>query len=125
LQEIKAQQSDLDESFMNPGRYKGYFHFAQKKGYSGTGIYTPHRPDGVVTGFGVPEFDDERRYTALRFGKRWIISVYFPSGSASEERQASKFRFLEAFLPYLQKLRDTGCEIILCGDINIAHQKSI
>jgi len=123
LQEIKAQANDLGEEFTKPGSYQGYFHFAQKKGYSGTGIYTRHQPDEIVTGFGVEEFDDEGRYTALRFGNRWIISAYFPSGSASEDRQAAKFRFLDVFLPFLVQLKKSGYEIVLCGDINIAHHE--
>lgn len=123
IQEIKAQAGDLSEEFFKSGGFQGYFHFAQKKGYSGTGIYTPHEPDEVITGFGTPEFDDEGRYTALRFKDRWIICTYFPSGSASEDRQAAKFRFLKVFLPFLVGLKNAGFEILLCGDINIAHQE--
>ncbi|MEI7531252.1 MAG: exodeoxyribonuclease III [Betaproteobacteria bacterium] len=123
LQEIKAQEADLSEDFLNPSPLKGYFHYAVKKGYSGTGVYSKHTPDEIQTGFGVPEFDDEGRYTALRFGKLWVISAYFPSGSSSEERQEAKFRFLDAFLPYLAKLKSSQYEILLCGDINIAHQE--
>jgi len=123
LQEIKAQFDDLSTDLTSQLNYVSYFHCAQKKGYSGTGIYSKHIPDEVITGFGVPEFDDEGRYTALRFGKLWIISVYFPSGSSSEDRQAAKFRFLEVFLPHLRDLKKQGFEIALCGDINIAHQE--
>ncbi|BDW12221.1 exodeoxyribonuclease III [Polynucleobacter sp. SHI8] len=123
LQEIKAQLGDLSNDLTAQLNYSSYFHCAQKKGYSGTGIYSKQVPDEVSTGFGVAEFDDEGRYTALRFGKLWIISVYFPSGSSSEDRQAAKFRFLEVFLPHLQSLKKQGFEIALCGDINIAHQE--
>jgi exodeoxyribonuclease-3 len=123
LQEIKAQLDDLSQDLIAPKHYASYFHCAQKKGYSGTGIYSKHQPDQVVSGFGVAEFDDEGRYTALRFGNLWIISVYFPSGSSSEDRQAAKFRFLDVFLPHLQNLRQQGFEIALCGDVNIAHQQ--
>jgi exodeoxyribonuclease-3 len=123
LQEIKAQLDDLSQDLIAPKHYASYFHCAQKKGYSGTGIYSKHQPDQVVSGFGVAEFDDEGRYTALRFGKLWVISVYFPSGSSSDDRQAAKFRFLDVFLPHLQNLLRQGFEIALCGDINIAHQQ--
>jgi exodeoxyribonuclease-3 len=123
LQEIKAQLDDLSQDLIAPKHYMSYFHCAQKKGYSGTGIYSKHQPDQVVSGFGIAEFDDEGRYTALRFGNLWVISVYFPSGSSSEDRQAAKFRFLDVFLPHLQNLRQQGFEIALCGDINIAHQQ--
>ena len=123
LQEIKAQIDDLSPELISQNNYVSYFHCAQKKGYSGTGVFSKHQPDEVITGFGIAEFDDEGRYTALRFGKLLIISVYFPSGSSSEERQQAKFRFLDVFMPHLLHLRQQGFEIILCGDINIAHQE--
>lgn len=123
LQEIKAQENDLSLDFLAPQGYLGAFHYAQKKGYSGTAIYSKHQPDEIQSGFGEEEFDDEGRYTAIRFGKLWIISVYFPSGSSSEDRQDAKFRFLNVFLPHLKSLKDSGFDIALCGDINIAHQE--
>jgi len=123
LQEIKAQIDDLSPDFIAPDNYSSYFHCAQKKGYSGTGLYSRHQPDEIALGFGELEFDNEGRYTGIRFGKLWIISVYFPSGSSSEDRQEAKFRFLRVFLPHLTQLKASGYEIALCGDINIAHQE--
>lgn len=124
LQEIKAQEADLDASMITPGSFKGSFHFAQKKGYSGTGLYYKRDPDEIQIGFGSPEFDAEGRYTAARFGNLWLISAYFPSGSSSDERQEAKFRFLELFRPHLAQLKESGAHIILCGDINIAHKEA-
>ncbi|QWD08988.1 exodeoxyribonuclease III [Polynucleobacter paneuropaeus] len=123
MQELKAQRDDLEEDILNPTGLKGYFHHAEKKGYSGCGIYTPHQPDDVLYGFGNAEFDAEGRYVEARFKKLSAISVYMPSGSSSEERQEAKFRYLEAFLPHLVKLKKSGREIVLCGDVNIAHQE--
>ena len=123
MQELKAQRDDLEEDILNPGGLYGFFHHAEKKGYSGCGIYTPHQPDDVLYGFGNPEFDAEGRYVEARFKKLSIISVYMPSGSSSEDRQVAKFRYLEAFLPRLVKLKKSGREIVLCGDVNIAHQE--
>jgi exodeoxyribonuclease-3 len=123
MQELKAQRDDLEEDILNPTGLKGYFHHAEKRGYSGCGIYTPHQPDDVLYGFGNPEFDAEGRYVEARFKKLSVISVYMPSGSSSEERQEAKFRYLEAFLPHLVKLKKSGREIVLCGDVNIAHQE--
>jgi len=123
MQELKAQRDDLEEDILNPGGLNGFFHHAEKKGYSGCGIYTPHQPDDVLYGFGNPEFDAEGRYVEARFKKLSIISVYMPSGSSSEDRQVAKFRYLEAFLPHLVKLKKSGREIVLCGDVNIAHQE--
>ncbi len=104
----------------------GNFHYAQKKGYSGVGIYTRHEPSEVCIGFNSAEFDPEGRYLELRFDtpsrKLSLISAYFPSGSSGEDRQQAKFRFLAEFYPHLQVLRQQR-EFILCGDVNIAHQE--
>lgn len=123
LQELKAQRDDLDETILNPTGMTGYFHHAEKKGYSGCGIYSRHQPQEVLYGYGNAEFDAEGRYVEIRLKNLSIISVYMPSGSSSLERQAAKFRFLNSFLPHLLQLKKSGREIILCGDVNIAHQE--
>jgi exodeoxyribonuclease-3 len=126
VQEIKAQAPDVMSRLDQLAGLRGYFHFANKKGYSGVGIYTRHTPGNVVVGFGNPEFDAEGRYIELQFdspsSKLSIISCYFPSGSSSEDRQQAKYRFLAAIYPHLQQLKAQR-EFILCGDINIAHQE--
>lgn len=121
VQELKAQEVDLAKMEFT-GNYQGYFHCAQRKGYSGCAIWTRQEPVAVRYGFGVPEFDQEGRYVEARFDDFIVISVYFPSGSMNEDRQASKFRFLDAFYPHLQTLKQQDKEIIICGDVNIAHQ---
>ena len=134
VQELKAQAADVKDRFEEIAGHKGYFHFAEKKGYSGVGIYTRHEPSDVIVGHASAEFDAEGRYVELRFDspgrklhpKLSIISCYFPSGSSGEERQAAKFRFLAELHPHLAALKKTGeaaREFILCGDINIAHQE--
>lgn len=126
VQEVKAQAPDVAGRFEMLAGLQGHFHFAEKKGYSGTGVYTRQAPTEVITGFGSPEFDAEGRYTELRFdtpSRRFsIISAYFPSGSSGPERQEAKFRFLDAFFPHLMALKAQR-EFILCGDVNIAHQE--
>jgi exodeoxyribonuclease-3 len=126
VQEIKAQAPDLAERFEALAGLKGTFHLAEKKGYSGVGIYTRLEPSDVVIGYNSPEFDSEGRYVEMRFDtqarKHSLISAYFPSGSSGEERQAAKFRFLAEFYPYLMELKGQR-DFILCGDINIAHQQ--
>ncbi len=126
VQEVKAQLADVQGKFDQLAGLPGHFHFAEKKGYSGVGIYTRHEPSDVIVGFGVPEFDQEGRYLELRFDspgiKRSIVSCYFPSGSSGEDRQQAKFRFLEAMYPHLCNHKSQR-EFILCGDINIAHQE--
>ncbi len=123
MQELKAQEADLDEAMMRPTGLLGFFHCAEKKGYSGCGIYTPHQPDDIIYGFGNPEFDAEGRYVEARFKALSVISVYMPSGSSSPERQEAKFRYLEAFMPHLIELKRSGREVVLCGDVNIAHHE--
>jgi exodeoxyribonuclease III len=126
VQELKAQADDIAGRFDTLAGLRGHFHFAQKKGYSGVGIYSRHEPSEVVIGTEHPDFDDEGRYVELRFDtptrRRSLISVYFPSGSSSEERQQAKFRFLDWMAPRLSALRQQR-EVILCGDVNIAHQE--
>ena len=123
VQELKAQAGDIKGEIASPDGYQGYFHCAEKKGYSGVGIYTRHQPDNITEGVGVPEIDAEGRYLRTDFGSLSVISIYFPSGSSGEHRQAAKFFFMERFFPMLRALADCGREIILCGDWNIAHKE--
>ena len=123
VQELKAQRADLGEDLLGVAGLQGHFHFAQKKGYSGVGLYSRRAPQRVVTGFGDPEFDAEGRYVEADFGRFTVVSVYLPSGSSSEERQDAKFRFLASFLPHLRGLVASGREIVICGDLNIAHKE--
>ena len=123
VQELKAQAADMTEDLLAPAGYHGHFHYAEKKGYSGVGIYSKTAPDRVKAGFGIAEFDEEGRYLRADFGDLSVISLYLPSGSSGEHRQASKFRFLDVFLPHLKKLQKAGREVVLCGDWNIAHRE--
>lgn len=123
LQELKAQAADMTAEMLTPKGYQGYFHYAEKKGYSGVGIYTKHQPVAVIEGLGIPEFDAEGRYICADFRDFSVVSVYLPSGSSGEERQAMKFKFMAAFMPHLRELRESGREVVICGDWNIAHQE--
>ena len=126
VQEVKAQAADVKGRFEELAGLRGYFHFAEKKGYSGVGLYTHHEPSEVVVGYGSTEFDAEGRYVELRFdtasSKRSIISCYFPSGTTGELRQLAKYRFLEEFFAHLSRLKAER-DFILCGDVNIAHHE--
>ncbi len=126
VQEVKAQAADISGKFEQLAGLTGHFHFAERKGYSGVAVYTRREPSDVVCGFGAPEFDAEGRYVELRFDtparKFSVVSCYFPSGSSGEERQLAKYRFLELFYPYLDKLKKKR-ELVLCGDVNIAHKE--
>ena len=123
VQELKAQAADMQPEFLAPDGYHGHFHYAQKKGYSGVGVYSKKKPDKVTVGFGNQEFDDEGRYVRCDFGKLSVISLYCPSGSSSEERQIAKFRFMAVFIPHLIELKASGQELVICGDWNIAHKE--
>ena len=126
VQEVRAHAEDVAGRFEQVGGLSGHFQHAQKKGYSGVGLYTRKAPSAVICGFGSKEFDAEGRWVEARFDtakrKLSLISCYFPSGSSGEERQAAKFRFLARMYRHLVQLAAER-EFILVGDINIAHQE--
>ena len=127
VQEVKAQATDVAGKFETLAGLKGHFQFAEKKGYSGVGVYTRHEPSDVVVGFDGGEFDAEGRYLEARFDtparKLSIISVYFPSGSSGPERQEAKYRFLDKMYPHLMALKAER-DFIVCSDVNIAHKEA-
>ncbi|TAG46626.1 MAG: exodeoxyribonuclease III [Betaproteobacteria bacterium] len=122
VQELKANVEDVPEALHVVKKAQGHFFSAEKKGYSGTGLWTKHKAN-ITRGFGVEEFDREGRYLEADFGKLAVVSLYLPSGAAGPERQASKDRFLQAFPAHLKKLKSCGKEIVICGDFNIAHKE--
>lgn len=124
LQELKAQAADLTPEMFSPHGYHSYFHYAEKKGYSGVGIYTRTKPDAVIEGLGHADIDAEGRYLELQFGNLSVISLYLPSGSSGEERQNVKFSVMARFLPHLTALQASGREVVVCGDWNIAHTEA-
>jgi len=122
LQETKSQEHQLAGHDVRLRGYHSFFCDAQRKGYAGVALYTRERPERVVRGFGVAEFDREGRYLEAQVGGLSVVSLYLPSGSAGPERQAAKFRFLAAFTPHLARLRRRRRHYILGGDWNIAHR---
>ena len=123
VQEVKAQANDMSSHMLYPPGYNGFFHYAEKKGYSGVGMYCKTKPDKVIIGLGVADIDAEGRYLRCDFGNLSVVSVYLPSGSSSEERQAVKFSFMRRFFPHLREIAKSGREFVLCGDWNIAHKE--
>lgn len=123
LQELKAQLPDMSGEMREPEGFHAFYHCAEKKGYSGVGLWCRKEPDDVIEGVGDREFDAEGRYLRADFGNLSVISLYVPSGSSSPERQEAKFRFLDLFFPHLVDLRATGRDIVICADWNIAHQE--
>jgi exodeoxyribonuclease III len=124
LQEVKAQAADMTAEMHAPAGYFGHFHYAEKKGYSGVGIYSKSKPDAVIEGLSIADIDSEGRYIEAQFGNLSVVSLYLPSGSSGDERQAFKFSVLARIMPHLEALAKSGREVVVCGDINIAHQET-
>lgn len=123
MQELKAQAADMTAEMLAPAGYFGYFHYAEKKGYSGVGIYSKTKPDAVIEGLGMADIDAEGRYVECQFGNLSVVSLYLPSGSSGEERQAFKFDVMARIMPHLEALVKSGRDVLICGDWNIAHQE--
>jgi exodeoxyribonuclease-3 len=123
IQETKAQVHQLTDEVFSPTGYHCYYEDAEKKGYSGTAIYTRHKPKKVVRGYGDPEFDSEGRYLEVQLGGINVVSLYLPSGSSGDIRQEAKYRCLESFAEHIQKLQRKRSEYVICGDWNIVHKE--
>jgi len=122
IQETKAQVDQLDDEVFHPPGYVVTYCDALKKGYSGTAIYARRQPVEIIRGYADSEFDNEGRYLEYRYKNISFISLYAPSGSSGDHRQASKDRFLKSFKLHLQALKRKRRQFIICGDWNIAHK---
>jgi len=123
VQELKCRPGDLTEAMRNPGALRGYFHCAQRPGYSGVAIYSKRAPDEIREGLGIADIDAEGRFLEARFGNLSVVSFYVPSGSSSTERLQVKFGFLERAIAPLHALARSGRDVVICGDWNIAHKQ--
>ena len=123
IQETKAQIDQLTLPDFMPEGYHCYYEDAQKKGYSGVAIYARREPDKVVRGLGHEQFDSEGRWLQVDFGNLSVCSLYLPSGSSKEERQAFKYEVMDWMMPKLRDIARGERHFIICGDWNIAHRK--
>lgn len=123
LQETKSQEHQLAPELARPEGYHAYYFDAEKKGYSGVALYLKHKPRQVSYGLGWDCADQEGRYIQADYANFSVASLYMPSGSSGEERQAKKFEFLAHYLHHLKQLRKEEKQIIIGGDWNIAHKQ--
>lgn len=123
LQELKAQEKDLTEEMLKPRGYYGNFSFADKKGYSGVGIYSKIKPKKILNRINIDFIDDEGRFLELLFEEFSLISIYLPSGSSGSERQQFKFKVLSKFYKFLANKIKSKNDVVICGDFNIAHNE--
>jgi exodeoxyribonuclease-3 len=122
IQETKAQGDQIPVFDFEVAGYKTYLTSAVKKGYSGVAILTKQEPDNVVYGMGIPKYDDEGRFIRADFEDVSVISVYHPSGSSGELRQAFKMQWLADFQQYINELKKERPNLIISGDYNICHK---
>jgi exodeoxyribonuclease III len=123
FQELKADFSVIPiELFESLGYVYHHWFPAQKKGYSGVGIICKHKPDHVEIGMGNKKYDDEGRTIRIDIGEISFMSVYMPSGSSGEERQAFKYEWLDDFYNYIAILKKQKKKLIISGDYNICHK---
>lgn len=123
LQEIKANLDQVPEILLIEDLgYEHYWYPAQKKGYSGTAIFTKKTPKHVEYGYGFEDYDFEGRAIRLDFDEASIMSVYFPSGTTGDIRQDFKYKFLDDFQNYSNELLKEKEKLVICGDYNICHR---
>jgi exodeoxyribonuclease-3 len=124
IQETKLQQHQLTPAMTDLAGYTSYWaHASTKKGYSGVGVYTRHKPRQVRYGIGQPRFDEEGRILELDFGSFVFFNVYFPNGQMSDARLQYKLDFYEAFFAYTNRYKDQGRRLVITGDYNTAHNE--
>jgi exodeoxyribonuclease-3 len=122
LQETKATPDQVDEKAFEDLGYHLYWYSAQKKGYSGVAIFSKLKPKHVEYGCGIEKYDFEGRIIRLDFEQCSVMSVYHPSGSSGDDRQAFKMQWLADFQLYINDLKAKIPNLILCGDYNICHK---
>jgi exodeoxyribonuclease-3 len=123
VQEIKAHPDQLEESYLNPGRYHSYWNPAEKPGYSGTAVFSKKEPLSVELGLGDVEFDREGRVMILKYPKFTLINSYFPNSQRDHARLPYKLKFCQKFLAKAESLRRRGENVVMCADWNIAHKE--
>ena len=120
LQETKLQAGQIDLEFLG---YKSYWNYADKKGYSGTAIFTKHEPLSVTYGIGIDEHDHEGRVITLEMPDFYLVCVYTPNAQDELKRLDYRMKWEDDFRAYLCNLKASGKGVIVCGDLNVAHKE--
>ena len=123
IQETKAQIDQLGPEITQLEGYKSWFYSAERKGYSGTALYSRIEPEDISFGLGTDEFDHEGRTICADFGKFVLFNIYFPNGGRGDDFVKFKLRFYDCFLDRVRELESKGREVICCGDVNTAHKE--
>ena len=123
LQETKAHEEQLPYELVNIDGYYSYFCSGEKKGYSGVAIYSKEKPISIKKGFGIEKFDNEGRILIAEYSGFILFNIYYPNGKASPERLKFKMEFYDAFLNYVNNVKEKNVKIVFCGDVNTAHKE--
>ncbi|MEJ8543467.1 exodeoxyribonuclease III [Methanothermobacter wolfeii] len=123
LQEIKARPEQLPRRLRHVDGYGSFFTPSSRKGYSGVAMYTRLEPESLRDGFGIERFDNEGRIQIADFDDFLLYNIYFPNGKMSEERLKYKLEFYDAFLEDVNREKDSGRNVVICGDLNTAHKE--
>jgi exodeoxyribonuclease-3 len=123
LQETKIQPEQLDDYLNGPPRYRAYWAFPQRKGYGGVATFSVEKPVSVSYDLGESGLDIEGRVIAAEYLDFTLFNVYFPNGKASQERLDYKMAFYDVFLEHADALRKAGKKLVICGDVNTAHNE--
>jgi exodeoxyribonuclease-3 len=123
LQEVKCATDELSDEIQRPRGYRGYWHAAEKKGYSGVALYSRKEPLAITGGMGDPEIDREGRVLVAEFTDFVLVNAYFPNSQRSHQRLPYKLEFCNKMLAFMESWRARGKGVVVCGDYNIAHQE--
>ncbi len=124
VQETKAEFEQLPKDLQIPSGYYSFFNSSkERKGHSGTAIYSKIEPDNVTYGLGIKELDQQGRQINLFYKDLLLINCYFPNGGGLEDRLIFKLKYYDEFLKFINKWRENGYKIIFCGDLNVAHEE--
>ncbi len=123
IQETKAHEEQLNDKLINIDGYKSFFNSGERKGYSGTAVYYKKEPNKIWTGLPDERFNNEGRTINMEYDDFVLMNIYFPNGKQKDERLKFKMDFYDELLDYANKIKNSGKEVIICGDVNTAHNE--